>query len=358
MDDALPPAPDRSSRPPPKGERRATSGPAPARPKAASAAEGPRAATPDRPREAPVIRALVVEGGAVERRLLGAIAEGQGLQVREVADGATAVRAAEAEVPDVILLDMELPDADGLRILSQLHSEHPDVPVVVLAHPSDADRIEAALDLGAVNFVCKPVKPREIVFVIDRIRRALRAEAGLTEVLEVIVDRTTRLEVPCDLGLIPRVVSLLGRELQHHYPGFRVPTSDVKLALYEALANAMEHGSLEIDFEGKAEAMIDPGGLQELVRRRQEDPRFRGRKVHVDVHYGAERVEYVVRDDGPGFDPRRFVRREALTDVQALHGRGLALIRHYMNDVRWNDAGNEIRMARRLARRHEQNGGR
>ncbi|MFV1959776.1 MAG: response regulator [Planctomycetota bacterium] len=300
----------------------------------------------DRPR----LMALVIEDSITERTLLTALARRNGFDVVGAENGAQALAQAEARAPDIVLLDVHLPDMDGLVLLSQLRAEMPYVPVVVISASAEPAQVEAALELGAVNFMFKPVKAREVRFILDRIARALREEAGLQEVLTTIVERQTRLEMPSDPSAIPRIVTYLGREVRYHYPGHRIPVPDIKLALYEALANAIEHGNLEIDFEGKAEAMMDPGVLACLIRNRLQDPRMGSRRVYVDVIYRPAEVEYRVRDEGPGFDPASFEREAALADVNALHGRGLALIHHYMDAVAWDERGNEIRMVRRLAR--------
>lgn len=293
----------------------------------------------------------MVEDSPIERTLLSALARKSGHEVVEARDAGSALAAAEAHPPDVILLDIHLPDMDGLTLLSQLRTEHPYVPVVVISASADPEQVEAALDLGAVNFMFKPFKAREVHFILNRLSRAFAEEEGLQDALDMIEERRTHLAAPGDPGAIPHVVTYLGHEIRHHYPRYRLPIPDIKLALYEAMANAVEHGNLEIDFHGKGEAMIDPGGLAELVKQRLQDPRLAARKVHVDVVYRANEVEYRVRDEGPGFDPTTFDKLGALADTDALHGRGLALIRFYMDEVEWSEDGTEIRMTRRLHRK-------
>ena len=293
---------------------------------------------------------LVVEDSPIERTLLAALARKSGHEVIEARDAAAALTAAESSPPDIILLDIHLPDMDGLTLLSQLRTEHPYVPVVVISASADPEQVEAALDLGAVNFMFKPFKAREVRFILNRLSRAFAEEEGLQGALDFILERTTQLVVPGDPASIPHVVTYLGHEIRNHYPRYRLPIPDIKLALYEAMANAVEHGNLEIDFHGKGEAMIDPGGLAELVRQRLEDPRLAVRQIFIDVYYRREEVEYRVRDEGRGFDPSTFDKQEALADTEALHGRGLALIRFYMDDVTWSDDGTEIRMTRQLTR--------
>jgi DNA-binding response OmpR family regulator len=299
----------------------------------------------------PPHQALVVEPGGAPGRVLVDAAHESGLTVVRVGTGAEALEVARTVPIHLVLLDLDLPDGHSLQVLDQLRNDHPELPGVVVADPSNASRLEAALDGGAANFLCKPLRHREVTFVLDRLRRALREEEGLQVALGAVVERRTDLEIPSDLTVIPRVVNLLGREVQCHFPGFHVPLPDIKLALYEALANAVEHGSLEIDFEGKAEAMLDPGGLAELIEQRRRDPRLSRRRVRVSVWYKVDSVEYRVQDEGPGFDPSGFCPQRALDDVQSLHGRGLALIRHYMDEVEWSGRGREIRMVRKFHRR-------
>ena len=296
--------------------------------------------------------ALIVEDSITERTLLTALARKQGLNVVQAADAESARAIVVRESPDLILLDVHLPGVDGLSLLSRIRDEHPFVPVVVISSTTDARLVEDALNLGAVNFLHKPVKAAEFRFVVNRIARLLEEEEDVQEALESITERSTQMSVPCNPSLLPRVVAYLGREVRQHYPGHAVPLPDIKLALYEALANAVEHGNLEIGWEDKGEALSDDSnGLRDLVALRCSTAPYAGRLVHVTVLYRPEQVEYTVRDEGQGFDPEGFDARRALSDTERLHGRGLALIRHYMDEVSWSDGGREIRMVRSIGRR-------
>ena len=303
----------------------------------------------DAPRAAPGRRmALVVEDSITERTLLSALARKQGLIVVEAADAESARAVVERETPDLILLDVHLPGVDGLSLLSRIRDEHPFVPVVVISSSTDARLVEDALNLGAANFLHKPVKAAEFRFVVNRIARLLEEEDSVVEALESITERSTQMSIPCNPGLLPRVVAYLGREVRQHYPGHPIPLHDIKLALYEALANAVEHGNLEIGWDDKGEALSESNGLRDLVALRRLEAPYAGRLVHVSAVYRPESVEYRVRDEGRGFDHEGFDTTRAIADTERLHGRGLALIRHYMTEVSWHDEGREIRMMRSI----------
>ena len=295
--------------------------------------------------------ALIVEDSITERTLLTALARKQGLNVLQAGDAESARAVVERETPDLILLDVHLPGVDGLSLLSHIRDEHPFVPVVVISSSTDARLVEDALNLGAVNFLHKPIKAAEFRFVVHRIARLLEEEEDVQEALESITERSTQMSIPCNPALLPRVVAYLGGEVRQHYPGHSVPLPDIKLALYEALANAVEHGNLEIGWEDKGEALSDSNGLRDLVALRCSTAPYAGRVVHVSVVYRPEEVEYRIRDEGQGFDPEGYDSARALSNTERLHGRGLALIRHYMDEVSWDDGGRQIRMVRSIRRR-------
>lgn len=295
--------------------------------------------------------ALIVDDSPDVRLLLRTMAARRGFDVVEAADGVQGVTLAHERRPDVILLDLRMPELDGLEALAQIREEDPGVPVVIVAAAIDRQQLGRALDLGAVNFVSKPFDAAEIEFVLDRVYRAVAEDQDLRSVLEVVSSRTTALTLPGDPAVLSRVVAWLGRELTQGYPGCELPLAEIKLALYESLANAIEHGNLGISFDMKTQAMAEPGGLERLVRERLADPALAARRVFVNVEYLADRVIYRVRDEGAGFDPTALAERP-LGDTTALHGRGLALVRHYMDDVSWNERANEIRMVHRITRRN------
>jgi CheY-like chemotaxis protein len=294
--------------------------------------------------------ALVVDDVPEVRRLLGHLAQRRGFQVLEAADGEDGVKLARGHRPHLILLDLRLPGMSGLDALAQIREEDPQVAVVIVAAVPDRADLQRALDLGAVDFVRKPFDAAEVDFVLDRVYRAVTEDADLRAALDHVTERHSRLSFPGRPALLSKVVAWLGRELRQAYPGLELPLPEIKLALYETLANAIEHGNLGITYDMKTRAMEALGGMDALVQRRLAEPRYAGRRIHVLAEYLPDRVSYTVTDEGEGFDPEALKARP-LGDTTALHGRGLALVRHYMDEVTWNPRGNEIRMVHRFKTR-------
>ncbi|MBX7244365.1 MAG: response regulator [Candidatus Sumerlaeaceae bacterium] len=141
------------------------------------------------------LRVLVIEDEAPIRRFLRASLETQDMQITEAETGREGLSLSAAAVPDLILLDLGLPDIDGLEVLKRLR-EFSSVPVVVLsAREKERDKV-TALDSGADDYLTKPFSVGEL---LARIRVALRhraraagAPASRVEVGNLVIDLDAR----------------------------------------------------------------------------------------------------------------------------------------------------------------------
>ncbi|WSV01546.1 response regulator transcription factor [Streptomyces sp. NBC_01023] len=109
------------------------------------------------------VRVLVVDDEASLAELLSMALRYEGWQVRSAGDGAGAVRTAREFRPDAVVLDVMLPDMDGIAVLGRMRRELPDVPVLFLtAKDAVEDRI-AGLTAGGDDYVTKPFSLEEVV---------------------------------------------------------------------------------------------------------------------------------------------------------------------------------------------------
>jgi two-component system, OmpR family, response regulator len=124
------------------------------------------------------LRVLVVDDEVNIAELIGMALRYEGFEVSVAHNGAKAVSTAKSVSPDAVVLDMMLPDFDGLEVLRRMRTTDPDVPVVFLtARDAVEDRI-SGLTAGADDYVTKPFSLEEVVLRIKAILR--RSQADLT----------------------------------------------------------------------------------------------------------------------------------------------------------------------------------
>lgn len=140
---------------------------------------------------------LVVDDDPAMRRTLSINLRARDYEVETAGDGRSALQVVDERMPDVVLLDLGLPDLDGISVLTQLRS-FTQVPVIVVSARTESDDKVEALDLGADDFITKPFSIEELLARVRATsRRVGREEPDLVvEVdglrLDVTDSRATR----------------------------------------------------------------------------------------------------------------------------------------------------------------------
>lgn len=122
------------------------------------------------------MRILLVEDNQALSEGLSAILRGSGYAVDAVADGASAEAVAAAEAYDLVILDLNLPEMDGLDVLRAMRARHNKAAVMILTARGTPEERVRGLDLGADDYMIKPFDVSEFE---ARIRMLLRRQAGL-----------------------------------------------------------------------------------------------------------------------------------------------------------------------------------
>ena len=175
------------------------------------------------------VKVLVVDDEPPIRKLLRVGLSTQDFTILEAANARTAVEVLGTEKPDLILLDLGLPDMGGHELLAKWRGEGVDLPILILSSRTDEEGIVKALELGADDYVTKPFNMNEL---IARIRVALRhklqtqGEKPVFQTGELSVDLVRRLvkvkgeEVklsPKEYDILRILVQHAGRVLTHRY---------------------------------------------------------------------------------------------------------------------------------------------
>ena len=123
-------------------------------------------------------RILVIEDDAPSRRLLRAILQPEGFELVMAPDAAAGLKLAAAGV-DLVLLDLRLPDLNGLEVLKRLRSLNRRLPVIILTAFGELKTAVEATKLGAVDYLSKPLEHEQLSFAV---RRALETSELRAEV--------------------------------------------------------------------------------------------------------------------------------------------------------------------------------
>ncbi|HWQ67965.1 MAG TPA: response regulator [Methanospirillum sp.] len=109
---------------------------------------------------------LIIDDSLFQRRIISAPLKGGGYEVIEAVNGRDGLEKIIAEKPDLILLDLLMPEKDGYEVLKELQIAQNKIPVIILTSDVQDSTKEACLTLGAQAFVNKPVKSEELLPII------------------------------------------------------------------------------------------------------------------------------------------------------------------------------------------------
>jgi len=287
---------------------------------------------------------LVVDDSPLDRRLAARMLEEIGLDVSVSIHGRDALEQIERSAPDLVVTDMQMPEMDGLALVQHLTDAFPAIPVILMTAFGSEELAVKALQIGAASYVPKQNLARDLVGTVKNVLAVTRAKHAT----RAILGSMTRLEFDYVLSnALEGLEALIGHtkdqlrqmRLFGEHDILRIGT-----ALYEALVNAIEHGNLELRSDQRE---LPHQEYRRLFDEQSQRTPFRNRHVYMNATLTRGSATFVVRDEGPGFDSSSLRDPTAPENVAQVNGRGLFLIRTFMDDVRFNERGNEITMTKR-----------
>ena len=293
---------------------------------------------------------LVVDDSPVERKLAGGLMEKElDWLVEYAGSGAEALTTMQLSVPDLVVTDLMMPEMDGLQLVTEVRERFPQVPVILItAHGSETLAVDA-LERGAASYV---PKSQISLKLMDTARQVL-ALSGDDRVYARLLERMTETQAEFD---VPNDPALIGRSVEHivwQVAGMKVCDPAARrclaVALEEAMLNALLHGNLELSTTEAQEvrATTLQGETCELVAQRCEQDAIRNRSIRLSFHLTRTYAKITITDSGNGFDANAIPNSGDPDPIGVEAGRGLVLIKNFMDEVSFNSKGNEITMLKR-----------
>jgi CheY-like chemotaxis protein len=290
---------------------------------------------------------LVVEDSRTQALDIQLLLEEAGMAVALAGHGREAVERLARSTPDVVLTDMAMPEMNGLELVEAVRRDRPEVPVVLMTAQGSEELAAEALRRGAVSYVPKRNLARDIVPTLEKILAVARSARDQQQVFGCLNDVELGFELDNDVRLVTPLIGHLEEHLARLQAPDRVEAMHVGVALHEALLNAIQHGNLEAGSELR---QGDEAVFHDLCERRRREAPYRDRRVRVRARISRQEAVYTVADDGPGFDPSALPDPTDPANLDRIGGRGLLLIRTFMDQVRHNATGNEVVLVKRARR--------
>jgi CheY-like chemotaxis protein/anti-sigma regulatory factor (Ser/Thr protein kinase) len=248
------------------------------------------------------------------------------------------------ERPGIVLTDLNMPNMDGLELVAEVHRLYPAVPVVLMTAYGNEEIALAALREGAASYVPKKSLEPGLASTLEQVAAAAQVEHRHQRLLERLAQAELHFVLDNDRLLVAPLVAHLRNYLARLGLGDETAMTRVSIALEEALLNAILHGNLELNSDLRQEG---EEGYYRMAEERRGIAPFRHRQVFCNARLSRAEVSITIRDEGPGFDPSRLPDPTDPANLGRIGGRGLLLIRMFMDSVTHNQSGNEITLVKR-----------
>lgn len=289
-------------------------------------------------------KVLVVDDNPDDRDLAGQCLREHGIIPVYASNGREALSVIERDHPDAVLTDLHMPTMGGLELVRLVRSNYVGLPVVLMTSRGSEDTAISALRAGALSYVPKASLRNNLCDVMAMVVAAVE-ERRYRERTRTLLDHS---DASFILGYEVDGPSALISHLEGNLRQINF-CDDTELfqigtALAEAINNAVDHGNLELDSKLREEGV----GVYSMLRvERSTEAPYRDRRVRVTERLAPDVVQYRVLDEGKGFDASLVPDPLHPDCLLKVSGRGLLLVRTFMDDVAFNDVGNEITMTRR-----------
>ena len=266
-------------------------------------------------------RILLVDDQAVNLKLLKEMLANQRYTFCFAKNGKKALEVVSAARPDLILLDIMMPEMDGWEVLKRLKKDklYRDIPVIVQTVLESPEDFERGLSLGAFYYITKPIDGS---ILLPLVRSALEEYRNIRSLKE-------ELEKADEVLALTEEWKLRFRTLQQAISLSKLASkvcpdpAKALVGIMELLINAVEHGIAKIDYDEKSELNIE-GCWEDEVLKRLDLPENRRQFAKFLIQRDDRRILIRIEDPGPGFEWKKYLdfSIERATDS---HGRGIAM---------------------------------
>jgi len=247
--------------------------------------------------------------------------------------------------PKLVLIDFTSGSINGFKILDLMFADRHISPhgiIAVCESRKTSKKLEAIPGANLIAIILESEIKDRLPPVLEIISKnhqlvfqtviSLNLSENISGSFRVFNERT---ELECCVNLVCNFLcnaDLLTLENKYR----------LKVSLLELLLNAVEHGNCHINFDEKNAWLESGRAIEDLIHIKCLDPHVANKTVIFKYDINPTYSRFTITDEGSGFDWRRFLKPEIKESSLRLHGRGIMLTKRLMEDLSYNEVGNEV----------------
>jgi CheY-like chemotaxis protein/anti-sigma regulatory factor (Ser/Thr protein kinase) len=291
---------------------------------------------------------LVVDDSPVDQKLVGGLL-GRDFDwiVTYAENGQVAVEMMDQLSPDIIVTDLQMPVMDGMQLCRETKSRAPQIPVVLITGQGSEQLAVEALAAGASSYVPKSALAESLLETVDQLLNFSEKDRTKERLMTFTTNTRHQFNLENDPTLIPALLDFVRESMEMLRLGDEPQRRQVSVAIEEAMLNAMLHGNLELPEHRVQEVRqtLHAGKTSEILDNQRKKAPFDQRRVRIAIDLTHTRAQFVIRDQGKGFDTTKIPAADAPESISNMGRRGLTLIRNFMDDVTFKENGAEIHLS-------------
>lgn len=271
----------------------------------------------------------------------------EGYTAIQLREPGAAIEHINYQTPALIMINFSDPDFDGFGIMDKIVADPWLNNGSIIAIHKDSETLERINDLENTNIIISlshgeiETLMRKVLRVIQEnqqilFQRAIQSDFAASVSGSFLLDSDIPM-VPCYANLVANFLYNMG------YVDAR-KKNRLNLSLVELLINGIEHGTCAITAEEKTKYLEVHGAIHGLIEEKAGNPEIAKKRVTFQYDIHGNESTYLISDEGPGFDWSDFIDPEREVDLLSAHGRGILLTVNAVDEIAYNEKGNEVRI--------------
>ena len=287
---------------------------------------------------------LIVDDSATDRtRIAGLLAKQPAYVISAVSSGTEALDMLRHSPFDLVLTDLQMPDMNGLELVGEMKKQFPQTPVILMTGAGSEEIAVQAMRDGAASYISKTSGAQWLHENVERVLAARVQEISNAALLKKMHCDEYELSLVNDRRLMSSAARFVRQAAQAADICSDAEVPRLGVALEEALLNACLHGNLDLDSKLREG---DGRAFEELARERMASAPWKDRRVNVSVSINSDRMQIRIDDEGKGFNPDKLPDPTRPENLLKPHGRGVLMMKMFLDDVCWNKTGNQVTLTK------------